>query len=673
MSDDARPDRQGPDPPQLTREDDPRADDPSPRRRRRLPRPRPHPPEAEQEVPRLGEQLLTSGLVTTAQVEEALATADRSGERLGRVLLAEGAVSRWTLFQNLSQQWGLPLVNLQTEEIDSELTSTLDPQELISFGLFPLRWDRGSLLVATTEQPNAKRARLARQILHTPVHDITWVITTDWDIAKATSIFCADRLLDDATDRLARDHPALSARQVLTSPQRLIILMLLLALLIGAVMAPQGTLQLVIVALNLLFAGSLFFKGITALVGLLGNPGIQISDKDVAALRDHDLDRYTILVPAYRESGVVEGLMRNLGQLDYPREKLEILLLLEADDVETLDAAKAAAPADIVRFITVPRGIPQTKPKACNVGLAFATGRYLVIYDAEDRPEPDQLKKAVAAFRHGGPKLAVVQAALNYFNADENGLTRLFTLEYSTWFDLMLPAMDRLDLVIPLGGTSNHFRTDVLRDIGGWDPFNVTEDADIGVRCAALGHEVAVVNSTTYEEANVAVGNWIRQRSRWIKGYLQTTLVHLRSPATLVRMTGVRGALSFGLLVGGTPLTFLAAPPLWGVTLLNAVAHPDWLSPALNPMAPLTTSILVVSFVLTSATGVLAAVRRRLWWLIPWAFLQPVYWLLHSVAAYKALWQLIRNPFYWEKTVHGLSRHAEPSLGAPEPSGTVTA
>jgi cellulose synthase/poly-beta-1,6-N-acetylglucosamine synthase-like glycosyltransferase len=499
------------------------------------------------------------------------------------------------------------------------------------------------------------------------------VVTTDWDIAKATSVFCADRLLDDATDGLARDHLELSAQRVITGPQRLVALLILVALVVGMVGAPHRTLQIVLVALNILFAGSLTFKGVTALVGIIGNPGIRIGDDEVASLANHELDRYTILVPAYRESGVVEGLMRNLGQLDYPREKLEILLLLEADDVETLDAAKAAAPADIVRFITVPHGVPQTKPKACNVGLAFATGKYLVIYDAEDRPEPDQLKKTVAAFRRGGPDLAVVQAALNYFNSEENALTRLFTLEYSTWFDLMLPSMDRLNLVIPLGGTSNHFRTDVLREIGGWDPFNVTEDADIGVRCAALGHQVATVNSTTYEEANVAVGNWIRQRSRWIKGYLQTTLVHLRHPVSLVRMTGLRGALSFVLLVGGTPLTFLAAPPLWGITLVNAVLHPDWLSPALDPLAPLTTSILVISFVLTSITGVMAMVGRRTWRLIPWVFLQPFYWILHSVAAYKALWQLIRNPFYWEKTVHGLSQHTEPDLDVSEPSGIATA
>ena len=216
-----------------------------------------------------------------------------------------------------------------------------------------------------------------------------------------------------------------------------------------------------------------------------------------------------------------------------------------------------------MHFIVVPDGQPKTKPKACNLGLRFARGEFLVIYDAEDRPEPDQLKKAFIAFRRGGPRLACVQAALNYFNANENFLARMFTLEYSFWFDYMLHGLDALRMPIPLGGTSNHFRTSVLRDLGGWDPFNVTEDADLGIRASALGYSVGVINSTTYEEANTSTHNWIRQRSRWIKGYMQTALVHSRRPGHLVRVTGWRGAAGFSLLIAGTPLTFLMAPLLW--------------------------------------------------------------------------------------------------------------
>ena len=213
--------------------------------------------------------------------------------------------------------------------------------------------------------------------------------------------------------------------------------------------------------------------------------------------------------------------------------KLQVLLLMEADDDETIAAAKAARPPDHVRFVVVPAGGPQTKPKACNVGLALAEGEFLVIYDAEDRPEPGQLREVVARFLETPDDVVCLQARLNYFNARENLLTRMFTLEYSFWFDDMLPGLDAMRLPIPLGGTSNHFRVSALRELGGWDPYNVTEDADLGVRAAAEGKTVGIIESTTWEEACSEWKAWIRQRTRWIKGYMVTALVHMRRPRQL--------------------------------------------------------------------------------------------------------------------------------------------
>ena len=311
---------------------------------------------------------------------------------------------------------------------------------------------------------------------------------------------------------------------------------------------------------------------------------------------------------------------------------------------------------ETVHFIVIPDGQPKTKPKACNVGLRFARGEFLVIYDAEDRPEPDQLKKAYIAFRRGGPQLACVQGALNYYNASENFLTRMFTLEYSFWFDYMLRGLVALKLPVPLGGTSNHFRTSVLRDLGGWDPFNVTEDADLGIRASALGYTVGVINSTTFEEANSATPNWIRQRSRWIKGYMQTALVHSRNPGHLVRVTGWRGAGGFALLIAGTPITFLMAPVLWliaGVMLVFTASGSDVFPP---PVLALGLFNLIFGNTVAVYLSMLAVYRRHQFGLIGWALLTPLYWVLHSIAAYKALWQLIFKPFYWEKTDHGLTQ-----------------
>jgi cellulose synthase/poly-beta-1,6-N-acetylglucosamine synthase-like glycosyltransferase len=230
----------------------------------------------------------------------------------------------------------------------------------------------------------------------------------------------------------------------------------------------------------------------------------------------------------------------------------------------------------------------------------------------------------------------------------------------------MLPGLDALQLPIPLGGTSNHFRTDALRLLGGWDPYNVTEDADLGIRASALGYRVGVINSTTFEEANCRTHNWIRQRSRWIKGYMQTSLVHLRHPVALVRQTGLREALAFTLLIGGTPLTFLLAPPLFALFLATLLV-PGAAVANLFPSWVLEVSLfnLLIGNGLMVYLSMMGAFKRRRYSLVPWALLNPVYWTLHSIAAYKALWQLIRKPHHWEKTEHGISSHR------PDPAGVA--
>jgi hypothetical protein len=468
--------------------------------------------------------------------------------------------------------------------------------------------------------------------------------------------------LDRAVHGLYYRNPAECAFTVLTFWQYLALAICLIVLLLGLYYALRPTLIFLNFLVNLAFLGSILFKFAVSLAGAKTEQVQPITAEEVALLTDEELPTYTILVPAFREANVIPHLLDNLQRLDYPPAKLEILLLLEEDDQETINAARAASPPEQVTFVIIPKGQPQTKPKACNVGLFFARGEYLVIYDAEDRPEPDQLKKAVIAFRKGPPNLVCVQAALNYFNYNENFLTRMFTLEYSYWFDYMLPGLDRLRLPIPLGGTSNHFRTEVLRQLGGWDPFNVTEDADLGIRAAANGYGVGVINSTTYEEANSRLWNWIRQRSRWIKGYLQTVLVHSRNPISLLKQTGLRNAFGFLMLIGGSPLTFLAAPILWVFYLLflfTGTRALDFLFP------PITLYISLFNLLFGNGLmiylNMLAVFKRHYHALLPYTLLNPVYWILHSIASYKALWQLLTRPFYWEKTQHGISRQLSAS------------
>lgn len=613
-------------------------------------------PEVARTRPRLGEALIARGLLSQADLERALHYQERTGDRLGRILIALGLVRRQQLYQVLAELWGYPFVDLLREPLDGRLARRFDPEDLVRLRCFPLHRSGDVVVVATAEFPSRELEEFIRR--HLGAVTVQPLVTTEWDIDYAIRTVFRDVVLDRAALGLYFRTPDESARRVVVGWQKVALTIGMIGLVGGLVFAPKWTLIALSAVVNVTLLAFVVFHFVVAMAGARHEQYDAISDEEVRSLRDDELPMYTVLVPVYREANVIHHLMDNLRQLDYPASKLEILLLIEEDDEETLIAAKAARPPETVTFIVVPNGQPKTKPKACNVGLLFARGEFLTIYDAEDRPDPDQLKKAVIAFRKGPPELVCVQAALNYYNATENLLTRMFTLEYSYWFDYVLPGLDHLRLPIPLGGTSNHFRVDRLRELGGWDPYNVTEDADLGIRAAARGYRVGVINSTTWEEANTHVGNWIRQRSRWIKGYLQTVLVHTRHPWRLWRMVGTRNLFGFVILIGGAPFAFLSLIPLWSLTLIWLVTRTHLFDILFPPL------ILYISlFNLLIGNGVmsyltmLAVFKRRQYHLIPFALLNPAYWILHSIASYKALWQLVRNPFYWEKTRHGLSRH----------------
>jgi len=510
---------------------------------------------------RIGEYLVQQGLLRPEDLARALELQRRTGERLGRILLALGYVRRQDFYRALSELWGMPYVYLTKTSIPTPILRRWPIELALKTRALPFRLEQNTLHVAVDHLPDDELKALLKKRFGDV--ELVFYITTDWDINWAIRTAYRKALLDRATFALYYRSPEESAYTVFTKGQFMVFAAAILITLVLLILYPLPTLVALNLLINIGFFVFITFKFAVSIAGALTEKWKPVTEEEVAALTDSELPRYTILVPVYKEANVIGLLMENLANLDYPKEKLEILVLIEEDDPETLEAAKASRPPDNVRFIVVPDGPPKTKPKACNVGLLFATGEYLVIYDAEDKPEPDQLKKAVAAFRKGPEHMICVQAALNYFNWDENYLTRMFTLEYSYWFDYILPGLYRLGLPIPLGGTSNHFKTEKLRELGGWDPFNVTEDADLGIRAAMHGYTVGVINSTTYEEANTRVGNWIRQRSRWIKGYMQTALVHSRRPLELLRKVGVKQFMGFFLLIAGTPLTFLISPLLW--------------------------------------------------------------------------------------------------------------
>lgn len=311
--------------------------------------------------------------------------------------------------------------------------------------------------------------------------------------------------------------------------------------------------------------------------------------------------------------------------------------------------------------IPVPPSGPRTKPKALNVALPFARGTFTVIYDAEDRPQSDQLRCALHAFRTAGDDLACVQARLCIDNTADSWLAGLYTAEYAGHFDVFLPGLSALKLPLPLGGSSNHFATAILRKIAGWDPYNVTEDADLGMRLARFGYRSAIIDSTTYEEAPARMGPWLRQRTRWFKGWMQTWLVHMRHPRRLLRDLGLAGFLSFQLIVGGNVLAALVHPLFMVGTIYSIVNGARmWQGDGAGVMilTAVYGTIVVIGYLASAFLGWLGLLRRGLL-AYAWALIfTPAHWLLLSLAAWRAVWQFVVAPYRWEKTEHGLARHS---------------
>jgi cellulose synthase/poly-beta-1,6-N-acetylglucosamine synthase-like glycosyltransferase len=369
---------------------------------------------------------------------------------------------------------------------------------------------------------------------------------------------------------------------------------------------------------------------------------------------DFNLPVFTIIVALYHEADIAARLVRRLALLDYPVELLDVILAVEAEDHVTLAALAKAALPPWMRVVTVPAGMVKTKPRALNHALEFARGTIIGIYDAEDAPDPAQLRKVAARFQSAGPDVACLQGMLDYYNPRTNWLSRCFTIEYATWFRLILPGIARLGLAVPLGGTTLFFRREVLEQLGGWDAYNVTEDADLGIRLARHGYRTELVTTVTGEEANCRPLAWVKQRSRWIKGYMMTWVVHMRSPRLLWRQLGPRAFLGFQVMFLGTIAQFLLAP-----LLLSFMIVPFGLSHPLLAALPTPAIWAMMSvFILTEVTNLVIGIiglRRTghglsLWWVAT----MGVYFPLASLAAYKALIEVATKPFFWDKTTHGI-------------------
>jgi cellulose synthase/poly-beta-1,6-N-acetylglucosamine synthase-like glycosyltransferase len=607
----------------------------------------------------LGEILIEKKKVTSEQLHKALAIQKESGGRLGWILVSLGWISRIDFFQCLAEHYMLPFYRI--DKLDSLISlnkssiKSLSYKKAIQYHALLISNNDRKITILTDYPNNQETIDFFKNKYH--VSYVEQLIVTDLDFLKIVKKIYGSIILDDSIQGLLYRNPNESAALVFTKKQVIVLGISLFFILFWFYYHASSLIIIIFTIWQIAFLASVSFKTFLSIIGAFSEKRETISKKEIASLKDEDLPIYTILVPAYNEPKVLPKLMQALKNLNYPPQKLDILLLLEENDLATLEAAKLAKPPGSWKFILVPDSIPKTKPKACNYGVFFSRGKYLTIYDAEDIPEPDQLKKALIAFRKNDSSYLCFQAALNYYNNDENLITRLFTLEYSYWFDYLLPGLNRLKMPIPLGGTSNHFRTDYLKILGAWDPFNVTEDADLGIRACTHSFKVGILDSTTHEEANSNYFNWIRQRSRWIKGYIQTALVFNRAPIRLLKTIGLKNWLGIQLFIAGTPLLFIINPVVWSIFIYWIISQSKLFDQFFPPLlAYIALYNLLFGNFLGIYLNMLSIFKRKIYRLLPYSLLNPFYWLFfHSIASYKAIWQIFTRPFHWEKTKHGIS------------------
>lgn len=531
------------------------------------------------------------------------------------------------------------------------------PAEVIARGTFALSAarDRAAFIAPDEETLPA----IGRWLIAYPQARRRLSVATPSAIRAALRRASATDFASDAIDRLSRLDPEMSSRRTLTRSQLGIGLGLIAAITASTACWPVPSL----VALNL-FAAAFFF-GVAVLRFLAAHlvPGA-LAGPDLGERRsDGALPVYTVLVPLHHEEHIVAQLHAALERLDWPADRRDVKLIVEADDVATRAAVAQTFDGPPYEIVVVPAGLPRTKPKALAYAMTFARGDYVTIYDAEDLPHPGQLREAFAAFGNAGADVACLQAPIIVEDPAVSLMTRLFSIEYAALFDGLLPALAALRLPLPLGGTSNHFRRGALERVGGWNPFNVTEDADLGIRLARFGYRSATLTLPTWEEAPATLGAWLRQRTRWFKGWMQTWLVHMRHPLLLVRQIGLRGFVGFNLIGAGMLISALIHP-IYLATLVIVAANPLALWDEAGAFGAAVIGInlfnLIAGYLSVAMLTSRALALRGRSHELPALIGMPFYWLLMAAACMRALVQLVARPHHWEKTPH---------VGRPRPAG----
>ncbi|MDP3897598.1 MAG: glycosyltransferase [Mesorhizobium sp.] len=586
--------------------------------------------------------------VWPSQAVELARRAGRNGTDLLAELLAAGIVPEETIYREIAADLALPF---QTE---------IDPRSLrigAAAALILLRAPRGAGMVQATDRngrivylvaPSASEVvRLRRLRAGDPAMPFRVRVVAPAALRAALIAVARPRLVGLARDGLFVRRPLLSARIVANAWQGVLLGAMIVGLPLAFLRFPTEAWLLSHLFFSLFFLACIALR-LAAAAGRNPQPVRSFPPIDPASV-----PIYTVLVALRDEVEIVPELLVALGRLSWPRSKLDVKLVCEADDRATIDAIRAHGLRSWVEVIEVPPGMPRTKPNALSYALPMAKGEFVVLYDAEDRPHPHQLVEAWQRFRSDGPDLGCLQAPIRIDNAASGMLPAMFALEYAALFRRLLPYLARQRWLLPLGGTSNHFRRAVLEEVGGWDPYNVTEDADLGMRLARFGYRTATLTLPTGEDAPDTPLVWLRQRTRWFKGWSQTWLVHMRDPRRLARELGFRSFLVAQILFAGMIISALAHPFLIVSGIWFAVS---WLDGGLGGMQKSILALDLANIVLGYAAFLflgwraLGASGRGQFGKI--VLFTPVYWLIMSVAAWRALVQLYVDPHRWEKTPH---------------------
>ena len=574
-------------------------------------------------------------------------------ENFAEILFSNGWVNRIDYYRALSEVLNMRIFHPKEEYIQFDLIDLNLYDDYKKFSFAPVSASFGTTNIITTNVTNKLIERLDSLYqsynleLVTP-DDLSWLLRQRFK----------EKQLHDSSNLLVDKNPRASAKTLSSRSIGMCVVIVLLSLLF--IFEPLTSLLIGVGIFLLCHLLKLYLMYIS----MEYSYEFDMDQSELELIKDEDLPDYSIIVALYKESEVISQLFSSLHSLDYPKEKLDVKIVLEEDDQETLEAINLVGTPQYMDIIIVPSGptdinIVKTKARACNYALSYCKGEFVALFDAEDVPDKLQLRKSLQYLLNERLNLACVQARLHFYNSNQNLLTRLFDMEYRIWFKLLLPGLHILKSPIPLGGTSNHFNKSILENIGGWDAYNVTEDADLGIRLHAQGYKVGLIDSDTPEECPSSVRAWINQRSRWIKGHLITFFVHYRNSFNLLNTIGTRGFVVLTLFILFPLLSFLIYPFFWGIFFLDyfdveVINGANIIPSAYKDL--LMFGLIFPNFIYISI-GIIISIKDRKYEDIIFSFLQPIYWLLHSIAAYVAIFDTIRRPYHWNKTQHGINRY----------------